>query len=93
MFGPWDLTFDYFFMALLACFIIVPAVRYFAQVKVCLPPGKQVGPSYWGVYEGSPIKEEASLRTIAVRQPTFQEMVTAGSPVYSKGKPVKSLRR
>ncbi len=93
MFGQWDLAFDYFFFALIAGFILVPAIRYFAQMKVCLPPGKKVGPSYWGVYEGAPINEEVCLRTIAVRQPTFQEIVTAGSAVYSKGKPVKSLRR
>lgn len=93
MFGNCDVLFDCFFLALLAGFIIVPGVRYFAQMKVLLPPGKKVGPSYWGVYDGSPAKEDTSLCTIAVRQPTFTEIITAGSSVYSKGKPVKSLRR
>lgn len=93
MIGNCDVLYDCFFLALLAGFIIVPAVRYFAQMKLLLPPGKKVGPSYWGVYDGSPLKEGEELRIIAVRQPTFTEIVTAGSTVYSKGKPVKSLRR
>lgn len=48
MSGQWDLAFDYCFFALLAGFILVSAIGYFAQMKVCLPPGRKVGPSYWG---------------------------------------------
>jgi hypothetical protein len=75
------------FLGLLA----VPLCRYFIEVARYKPPGKIVGPSYWGSYVAH--KEEPWMRTIKLRKISFAEIITAGSSVYSKGKPVKSLRR
>lgn len=54
---------------------------------------KFVGPAYWGVYQDNPTKNTKDLDTIKLHQPSLQELIVAGSAVYSKGKPVKSLRR
>ncbi len=73
--------------------VAVPLARFSRNTSNLLPPGKKVGASYWGVYSGAPTSEPEALKTIAVRQPSFSELVVAGSGVYASGKAVKSLRR
>lgn len=51
---------------------------------------KKVGPSYWGQY-ATQSKDENEL--ILLPKISFVEKVTAGSTVYSQGKPVKSARK
>ena len=73
--------------------VAVPLARFSFNTSRLLPPGKKVGGSYWGVYTGVPTTEPEWRKTIEVKQPSFSDIVVAGSGVYASGKPVKSLRR
>jgi hypothetical protein len=54
---------------------------------------KFVGPSYWGVYQDNATKDAKEMETIKLHRPSLQQLIVAGSSVYSKGQAVKSLRR
>jgi hypothetical protein len=51
-----------------------------------------LGASYWGVYEGSELHEDASLRTIKPPKPCKDIDGVVGSGNYANGKAVKSAR-
>jgi hypothetical protein len=53
---------------------------------------KRLGPSYWGVYEGSELEEQEAMRTIVPPKPCKDADGVAGSGMYSKGRAVKSAR-
>ena len=54
---------------------------------------KKVGSTYWGIYEGTPIDEPESMRTIEVRRSTRKEIYIAGSGTYAAGRGVKMSGR
>ena len=53
---------------------------------------KRLGPSYWGVYQGSDLVEPTSMQTIEPPKPCKDSDGVAGSGMYSKGRAVKSAR-
>ena len=60
-------------------------------LPVYKPNKKKVASSYWGAYTGDDIKESDSILLPKITD--YDAVNVIGSEVYSKGKPVKSLRR
>jgi len=87
------LSVDTLFFAFCAVAIVfVLSVRLMAMFRYHSRK-KFVGPAYWGDYQDNPNANKKELETIKLQQPSLQQLIVAGSAVYSKGQAVKSLRR
>lgn len=53
---------------------------------------KNLGPSYWGVYQGCAASEAVHLQTIVPPAPCSGEDGTTGSAKYSSGRAVNTAR-
>jgi hypothetical protein len=56
--------------------------------KFSLPykPPEKVGPTYWGVYEGTPTTDKPDELTVQPEKPAGKLPSTTGSPVYEAGR-------
>lgn len=81
-----------FFLVIGFAFLSVLWAQALNVLKPRLNIGRRVGPSYWGVYEGTPPVEDASMRTFELKPPSEIPKAVGGSSKYSRGMPIKSAR-
>jgi len=81
------------FCVLIVCLLLL----FIAEPHRFLPERrnkkKMVGSTYWGVYEGAPMEEPESQRTVELQEVARKQQYVAGSSTYSLGRGVKMSGR
>ncbi len=83
----------------LTCLLLLSAAAILSALKTPIFDGfrylsrrKAVGPSYWGVYNGSAQLDNPGTTTIQLQKPSLSQLVNVGGSSYVLGKAIKSAR-